>query len=144
MVEALVFSHIIYCCTVWGGCSASQKHRIQKAINFAARIVTGLARREHITPALDALEWSRFESMLESRDVALIRKLISPSAPPALAQLLQRRSDVSQRCTRGSSRNQLELPKVKTERAKRSFPFRAVAAWNSRGSPEKPPVERDA
>ena len=55
LVEALVFPHINYCCTVWGGCSASQKHRIQKAINFAVRVVTGLARRDHVTPALDAL-----------------------------------------------------------------------------------------
>ena len=133
LVEALVFPHINYCCTVWGGCSASQKHRVQKAINFAARVVTGLARRDHVTPALNALGWSRFEGMLERRHVALIRKLISPDAPPALAQLIRPRSDVSQRCTRASCRNQLELPRVKTERARRSFPYRAVYAWNRRG-----------
>ena len=99
LVEALVFPHIYYCCTVWGRCSATQKYRIQKAINFAARIVTGLARWEHVTPALEALGWVRFEGMFEKRDVALIRKLLSPDAPPALANLIQRRSAVAQRCT---------------------------------------------
>ena len=94
LVEALVFPHINYCCTVWGGCTASQKHRIQKAINFAARVVTGLARRQHVTPALQALGWQRFEGMLEKRDVALIQRLVSLDAPPALAQVVQRRSDV--------------------------------------------------
>ena len=133
LVEALVFPHIIYCCTVWGGCSATQKHRIQKTINFAARVVTGLARRDHVTPALEALGWVRFEGMLEKRDEALIRRLLSPDVPPALAQLVQRRSEVTQRSTRGAHSDQLELPKIKTERARRSFPFRAVSAWNCRG-----------
>ena len=104
-----------------GGCSGSLNDRIQKAINFAAHVVTGLARRDHVTPALDALEWSRFEGMLERRDVALIRKLISYDAPPTLTQLVLPRSDVTQRCTRASRGNQLELPKVRTERARRGF-----------------------
>ena len=55
LVEALVFPHIYSCCTVWGGCTATQKHRIQKAINFATRVVTGLARQRHVTSALGAL-----------------------------------------------------------------------------------------
>ena len=116
-----MFPHIYYCCTVWGGCSATQKYRIQKAINFAARIFTGLARWEHVTPALEALGWVRFEGMLEKRDVACIRKLLSPDAPPALANLIQRRSAVAQRCTRGTSGDQLEMPKIRTERARRHF-----------------------
>ena len=130
LVEALVFPHIIYCCTVWGGCTASQKHRIQKAINFAARVVTGLARREHVTPALQALGWARFDDMLEKRDVTLINRLISPDAPPALAHIVQRRSDITQRRTRGACGGQLEVPCIRTERARRCFPFRSVSAWN--------------
>ena len=75
----------------------------------------------------------RFEGMLGRRDEALIRRLLSPDAPPALAQLVQRRSEVTQRSTRGAHGDQLELPKIKTERARRNFPYRAVSAWNSRG-----------
>ena len=56
LVEALVFPHIRYCMSVWGNCSAAQKHRVQKAINFGARIVTGLSRRDHVTPALRELK----------------------------------------------------------------------------------------
>ena len=65
LFQALVFPHIHYRVTVWGGCSATQSHRVQKAINFAARIVTGLSRRDHITPALESLGWERFDRMLE-------------------------------------------------------------------------------
>ena len=91
LIEALMFPYITYCCTVWGGCTATQRRRIQKAINFAARIVSGLARHDHISPALEALGWRRFDGILEERDVAMIGRLISPDAPPALADLVRRR-----------------------------------------------------
>ena len=61
----------------------------------------------------------------------MLCKLLSPDAPPALADLVQSRSDVSIRSTRGTCGGQLELPRVKTERARRAFPFRAVTAWNA-------------
>ena len=132
LIEALMFPYITYCCTVWGGCTATQRRRIQMAINFAARIVSGLARHDHISPALEALGWRRFDGILEERDVAMIGRLISPDAPPALADLVRRRSDISVRQTRGAVGDQLELPKIRTERARRSFYYRAVSSWNCR------------
>ena len=51
LVEALGLPHVRYCVTVWGSNTAEQKKRVQRAINFGARIVTGLGRREHVTPA---------------------------------------------------------------------------------------------
>ena len=132
LIEALMFPYITYCCTVWGGCTATQRRRIQKAINFAARIVSGLARHDHISPALEDLGWRRFDGILEERDVAMIGRLISPDAPPALADLVRRRSDISVRQTRGAVGDQLELPKIRTKRARRSYYYRAVSSWNCR------------
>ena len=132
LIQALVFPHVIYCLTVWGGCSASLRHRAQKAINFGARIVTGLSRREHITPALKLLEWERIDGMIEERDLTMLCRLLSPGAPPALADLIRGRSDVSVRSTRATSAGKLELPRVRTERARRAFPYRAVSSWNKK------------
>ena len=114
LVQALVFPHVNYCLTVWGGCSTTLRHRVQKAINFGARIVTGLSRREHVTPALESLGWERFHGMLEERDVVMLNRLVSPDAPPALAHLVLNRREVSVRETRGSSRGHLELPRVRS------------------------------
>ena len=44
----------------------------QRESNFAARIVTGLSRRDHISAALEALEWPKFDKMLEDRDMAML------------------------------------------------------------------------
>ena len=136
--EALVFPHLTYCCTVWGGCSTVHRNRLQKVINFAARIVTGLKRREHVTPALEALGWPRFDGILKERDIALIRKLTSDDVPPALSHIVLRRSDVSERSTRCTDRDLLELPKIRTERARRHFPFRSITSWNCEHRMKKP------
>ena len=132
LIQALVFPHVHYCLTVWGGCYATLRHRAQKILNFGARIVTVLSRRAHISPALESLGWDRLDRMLNERDAAMLRRLMSPGAPPALADLVRSRSDVSVRTTRATSGGHLELPRVRTERGKRTFPFRAVSVWNSR------------
>ena len=132
LVESLVFPHIRYCITVWGSCTAAQKQRVQKAINFGVRVVTGLSRRDHVTPSLRELGWPSVDEMITERDIATVCHLTtSPDAPEFLRNRLAMRSDVSSRRTRASERGQLELPRVRTEFAKRSFMDRAAKAWNS-------------
>ena len=132
LIQSLVFTHIHYCLPVWGGCNTTQRSRIQKIINFGARIVSGLRRREHVSPALEALGWMKFDGMLEERDVAMVNRLLNTSVPPKLADSITRRSEVSRRSTRGAEAGMLELPRVRTEAAKRGFRFRAVNSWNAR------------
>ena len=47
-----------------------------------------------------------------------------------LKALVESRADVSVRTTRAVEAGQLHLPKVRTERARRFFSYRAVASWN--------------
>ena len=51
----------------------------KKVINFGARIVSGLGRRDHITPVLKELGWNTVDEMLCERDIAAMRRLPSPS-----------------------------------------------------------------
>ena len=101
LVESLVFPHIRYCLTVWGSCSASLKARVQKVINFGARIVSGLGRRDHVTPVLRELGWDTVNEMLRERDIAVMSRLLSPVCEAhVLTEQLLYRSDVSARQTR--------------------------------------------
>ena len=59
IIQAFVFPHINYCLSVWAGATKDQLHKIQKVINFAARLVTGCKKYNHITPALECLNWPR-------------------------------------------------------------------------------------
>ena len=127
----LVFPHLRYCLTVWGSCTAIQKQRIQKVINFGVGIVVGLGRRDHVTPALRQPEWCKVDELIAERDIAAMRHLINaPWASELLRERVVLRSDVSCRRTRATEDGQLQLPKVRTEFARRSFVFRATRTWN--------------
>lgn len=131
LIEALVLPHIRYCLSVWGGCVAGERHRVQKAINFGARIVTGIGRRDHVTPALTELGWQTVENMIKSSDAYVLRRLFdSPHAPELLRSRVVPRAAVSVRQSRATAAGQLQLPRVRTEHARRSFLCRAIRSWN--------------
>ncbi|KAF0296199.1 hypothetical protein FJT64_006349 [Amphibalanus amphitrite] len=58
---------ITYCSSVWGGASKSRLHRLQRTIHFAVRLVSGLRKFDHITPALGALGWPGIGEVIARR-----------------------------------------------------------------------------
>ena len=48
-LPSLVFSIIRYCMSVYGICNQTQLHRVQKLVNFAARVLNGRRRHQHIS-----------------------------------------------------------------------------------------------
>ena len=129
IIEGLVHPHIMCCLKVWGSCSKTQKYRIQKVLNFGARITTGFKRSQHISPALSSLGWSRVDELLTERDLMVLYQILrSPKSPENLRALVVPRSNISDRTTRGSENMQLQTPRVRTELARRSFLCRATTA----------------
>ena len=133
LIEALVLPHIRYCATVWGGCNKTQKNRLQKVLNFAVRIVVGLRKFDHITESRSQFKWEKIEDIIGTQDNATIKRtLTNPNASEYLREKLLSRADVCSRTTRATAGGQLQLPRVRTELVKRSFLYRATAAWNQR------------
>ena len=94
--------------------------------------MTGLNRREHVTPTLLELGWGRVDDVLEEHDVAMVRRIFTAAdAPEILSAKLEYRSEMSTHRTRATDRGQLQLPRVQTEFARRSFISRATRAWNN-------------
>jgi len=56
-VMSLVISRIDHCDSVPVGLPASTLAPLQRAQNAAARLIIGLSRRSHVTPALGQLHW---------------------------------------------------------------------------------------
>ena len=126
---------------VWGAGCATQIARLQKVQNFAVRIVANLRRHDHITATLNELGWPTVERMIAAADVALINQLMTnrEDAPAALKGCARskgcivHRSQVTSRSSRSSAAVAaplLQLPRVRTELAHRSFRFRAMNQWN--------------
>ncbi len=57
IINALVFSKLFYCFTVWSNTSEANLDKIQSIQNFACRIVTGTGKYDHVTPILNELKW---------------------------------------------------------------------------------------
>ena len=132
IIRAHVFSHILYCLPVWASTSGCQQKRIQKVINFAARVVTGTRRTEHISPALRSLGWLDIEGMISERDcIKVFKALNDPDAPTAVRRLFTRRRDTSLRDTRLARSDQLALPRVKLAATQRTFSYRGATSWNA-------------
>ena len=57
IIKALVFSKLYYCSSVWANSSKRNLKKLQRVQNFAARIITGTKKHEHISPVLRELNW---------------------------------------------------------------------------------------
>ena len=100
-------------------------------LNFGARVVSGLSRRDHVTPVLNELGWKCVDDLIRDSDVAVVSHLLtSDSAPQILRSKLVLSSDESARTTRAAERRQLRLPRVRTEFGHRGFLFGASQHWN--------------
>ena len=66
----LVISLVRYCLSVYGNGSAANGARLLKVINFAARVVTGLRKHDHVTCARCDL------GLLTPREMSDIRTVI--------------------------------------------------------------------
>ena len=68
VINALVFSGLFYCSSVWGGISKKNVSKLQSVQNFAARIITSTRKYDHIQPILRDLNWLNVESTIKYRD----------------------------------------------------------------------------
>ena len=132
IIEALVFPHLSYCMTVWAGCSKVQKHRLQKVINHCAQIVHGTKRTAHVSPMMRELKWPKVDELVAENDLKIMHWLLfHDQAPASLRQRVTYRGNVSERETRATDAGQLQIPRVRTEHARKFFDSRAIAQWNN-------------
>ena len=131
LIQAYVFPHITYCLCVWGGTGKGQLLRIQKVLNFAARIITGTKKYDHITPALNSLGWPKIETLVARRDAVKVFKALKREGTPAeIRAMFTLRSAVSSRDTRAAVRDDLHLRKRDLTCSQRAFSYRSASAWN--------------
>ena len=129
IINALVFSRLFYCSTVWSNTSDKNLRKLQHVQNFAARIISGKRKFDHITPVLRDLRWLTVTQQLYLRDAVFTFKCMTGCAPDYLRSKLVTRGQASGRVTRNSQ--QLNIPLFRTATGQRSFQYRAVSLWNS-------------
>ena len=57
IINALIFSKMYYGSAIWSKTSSKNVKKLELLLNFAARIISGSNKYEHITPVLGQLYW---------------------------------------------------------------------------------------
>ena len=104
IINALVFSKMYYCSSVWPNTSKKNISKLQSVQNFAARVITGIRKYDHVTPILQQLAWLSVECMLKLRDAVITFKCMKGLAPPYLCDKFEMRSKIHSVNTRNKDK----------------------------------------
>ena len=129
LINALVFSKLFYCSSVWSNTSQFNIAKLQAVQNFAYRIVSGWKKYDHVTPILKQLNWLSVKQHMYYRDSIMAFICMNGLAPGYLSDQFIKRSSISTRKTRNSQL--LNIPLFKTATGQRTFYYRMVSLWNA-------------
>ena len=114
---------------MWGNTTKSNIHKLQLVQNFAARIVLGLRKFDHISEGRKSLKWLNVSEKILFNDLVLAFKCINGLVPEYLSNYFVKRSSIHSRNTRGSG--DLNIPLCRLSTGQRGFYFRGVRQWNN-------------
>jgi len=132
LVIALVLPHLDYCNSVLYGLLTSLIRRLQSVQNAAARLIFGIRRFEHISPALISLHWLRIPERITFKLAVLTYRAVHGAGPSYLQSCFTRVADMpSRRRLRSSGSDRLDAPVVRRSTVgSRAFTASGAAVWN--------------
>ena len=80
IINSFVFSRLFYCSSVWSNTSVTNIHKLQLVQNFAARIILGLRKYDHIFAGLRSLRWLNVKQRLMVNDAVYLSHKFSTRA----------------------------------------------------------------
>ena len=129
LVSALVVSQVRYCLSVYSNGTQTSMNRIQRILNFAAKVVYGRSKFERASDLLDELGWLPAQLMADHSTICLAHKVLVSGEPRSLAATLVHNRDSRQRSTRKDGL--LYVPRSRCEAGKRRFCVRVPALYNA-------------
>ena len=101
-------------------------------LNSAARLIFGLKRFDHITPALMNLHWLPYPQRITYKLCMIMFKCLRGSAPAYLADYCTRTSLVPGRSAlRSAAHGDIVVPSHRTDWGLRSFAVAGPSSWNA-------------
>ena len=128
LVTALVLSQVRYCISVFGNGSKKTLHRLQKILNFAAKVIYGRQKYDYASDLRQQLGWMTSEQMCSYHTLSLLHKIIRSGEPEALAGMFHTNASLRERSTRQDSL--LYVPRSRTECGRRRFCVQAPDSYN--------------
>ena len=117
------------CIQVYGSANCTSIAKLQKIINFAARVISGRRKYDQISDIIDQLGWLSAPQYVAYFDLSLMHSVLITDKPVALRSALTYNHELVARETRQS--NHLALPaRVRNNHGKRRYQYRAVQQYN--------------
>jgi len=85
LVQAFISSRLDYCNSVLYGVTDNLLQQLQSVQNAAARLITWMGRREHISPVLQELHWLPVRRRVDFKLATLMFKSLHGCAPSYLS-----------------------------------------------------------
>ena len=87
LIDALVFSRVRYSVQVYGSANRTTVAKLQKVFNFAARVLSGRRKFDHISDVLRQLGWLDAQQFVMFSDVCMLQKILTSGEPNAIRSL---------------------------------------------------------
>ena len=132
-------SHIRYGLQVYGNAGRELIKKIEKIVRFAARVISGRGKYEHISDVISQLGWLGVQQLIDYSDLCLLHKVLTTGMPAVLDAHLSFNRDCRDRRTRQS--HHLVMPKAKNEPRQANVHLSSQPAvqqtlWAETGSPQ--------
>ncbi len=129
-VVSLVLSRLDYCNSLLVGQSTAALHDLQVAQNYAARVITGLNRGDHITATLEALHWLPVHQRVKHKLLCLLHKSLNSDVTPAYMPALVSRYVGGRTLRSSTDTTRLTVPRTRMSHGDRCFSVVAPTLWN--------------
>jgi len=126
LVTSLVTSHIRYCISIYTTYGQAQKDRVQKLLNFCARVVCGRRKFDHISADFKRLEWLDAVQLTSYHRLCLIKRVLTTGHPTGILQHFTTADHHHD--TR--ARDQLQRPRARFNSGARRLCFSGADAYN--------------
>ena len=128
LVSAFILSRVDYCNTILAGLPKSTIAPLQRVQNAAARLVTRLGPREHVTSTIRDLHWLPVQHRITYKLCLMMHLVNIGRAPTYLINSVTATRDVVSRSRlRSSSSHCYEQPRTRHKLGERSFIFAGPA-----------------
>ena len=94
LVNALVWLQVRYCLSVYGNGSKLNTSRLQKFLNFAAKLIFGRKKYDHVSDLHERLGWLSAADLGRLHIITLTHKIVRSGEPDSLACVLRTVGDV--------------------------------------------------
>jgi len=131
LAQACISSRLDYCNSTLYGITDSWFRRLQAVQNATARLITGVQRKDHITPILQQLHWLPVRERVIFKHALLVFKALHGLLPPYLADDCQLLADTGRRQLRSSDVATCSVLRTHSSLGHRCFAVAGPRTWNS-------------